>query len=261
MIVSNRVRHYQLQILPMVQLPLQDSSSIALGFSARLFGAMGSLSTTRTDTRSAAKSDQSYIYNMELSCTKARASITDLSSSRWDLGFLNAMKILPESYAEGDDLDNFVEFWETYGTHMMKSVKLGGSIVGSIVANKCSVQTSFGSASEYEVCLNAAYKGVLGSPCAAVGSSSLQTQSVETAIESKRIVVKGGDSSFSDIFTNFEDKSADFDDWINTLQDHPYVVGGNLDEIQDAILVGNHSLNLGLPRALSDDEWMRIAEA
>merc|ERR1712154_147422 len=50
----------------------------------------------------------------------------------------------------------------------------------------------------------------------------------------------------------------------DSLEDNLYIVGGNLDEIhdaiEDAILLGGHNLNLDLSTALDDDEWLAIAE-
>ena len=48
------------------------------------------------------------------------------------------------------------------GTHIVKSAELGGMIQGSVVANKCTVEKSFESIEEYEVCLNGAYNGYRG---------------------------------------------------------------------------------------------------
>jgi len=182
----------------------QDSNSIALGFSATkllAFGsAFGSLSTTRTDTRSTARSAQYYIYDLQLMCIKARVSIHGYDKLWWNINFLNTLRILPRSYNDGDDLGDFIEFWETYGTHIVKSAELGGMIEGSVVANKCTVEKSFESIEGYKACLNGAFKGVVGvggvsgvrgGVCHGDSDGTAQANSAESAIESKRIVVKG----------------------------------------------------------------------
>ena len=134
---------------------------------------------------------------------------------------------------------------------------MGGTIRGTVVANKCSVEQAFGSEQEYEVCLNAEYGGENVTEC---------TVSSESLLESKDIVVRGGAAqSHSHVFEEFRDKEADFEEWADSLLSDPSVVGGDVysihDVVEDAVLMGNHSLNLGVSTPMDDDEWLRIAEA
>lgn len=128
---------------------------------------------------------------------------------------------------------------------------------------------TFASEEEFQACLNAQYNGVELESCQ---SSSTQTQddsSISTAFESKRIVAKGGDlSSFASIVEQFdsEDKSGEFNEWINSLSLENYVVvGGNTDGIwkviEDAVDLTPHTLNDASSVALSDDAWRSIAWA
>ena len=72
--------------------------------------------------------------------------------------------------------------------------------------------------------------------------------------------MRGGDTSkFTEAFNSFEKKDNDFQSWIDTLTDDPYIVGGNLDEIHDAltraITLGDHKINVASDFELTDDQW------
>eukprot|EP00485_Elphidium_margaritaceum_P009821 CAMPEP_0202694278 /NCGR_PEP_ID=MMETSP1385-20130828/8178_1 /ASSEMBLY_ACC=CAM_ASM_000861 /TAXON_ID=933848 /ORGANISM="Elphidium margaritaceum" /LENGTH=460 /DNA_ID=CAMNT_0049350093 /DNA_START=45 /DNA_END=1428 /DNA_ORIENTATION=- len=241
-----------------------DSKSIALGFSASGTGAGGSLSTVRTETRSNAQSSQSYIYSIDLKCTAAQASIVGFNHLHWNPYFIEALLLLPQSYSDGYDLEDYVEFWKVFGTHVLESVDFGGRVHGAVVADACSVEESFGESTSFDACLSGAYKGVEVEGCYGEGESSYDSQGVSSSIENTYIEVIGGDSStYSTVFSAFGDKSTAFDAWIADLEYNPYVVGGNVDEIHDAITkaiaLGDHNLNIVRP--LDDDVWLAIASA
>jgi len=142
------------------------------------------------------------------------------------------------------------------------TAKLGGSIRGSVVTDKCSVYESYSESSEYETCLNAAYQGYEKEGCKGDGDSSSTSTFVEATIKNKQIEVRGGDSTrYSGIFQDFGNKEIDFGSWINGLQADPYVVGGNVNEIhaeiRNAALLGEHRLG----SSLEDDDILDIASA
>ena len=131
---------------------------------------------------------------------------------------------------------------------------MGGKIESVVVADKCSVEHSYDSPSEYGECLNAYYRGDDAVDC-------------DSEIEIQQFLVSGGSSGTALILQDFGDKTpSDFTAWTDSLDaNNLNVVGGKVDAIwdaiDDAILMGNHTLNDGLSTTLSDDEWMAIATA
>eukprot|EP01083_Nonionella_stella_P088099 245358_1 len=244
-----------------------DSQSIAAGFSTEAYGAGGSLTTARTQTRSYAESGQYSIYSLDLQCIAARASVVEYNNLHWNPSFIDAVRILPTDYESGDSLEDFIEFWDAYGTHMFETAYFGGSIHGSVVSDKCAIERSFGSSTQYEVCLNAAYKGIEVEGCNAESDSSSSYDAMSSSIENTYIEVKGGPlTTYQSIFSEFKDKETDFSEWISDLASYPDVVGGNIDPIHDAIQraikLGDHKLNalLSSAKAMSDEEWLSIAD-
>jgi len=248
----------------------QDSAKISTNYGNSDGGeATGSLSENRQQTRTAAKTAQYYIYTMKTECAKGRISVGAANQLHWNYNFINNFRILPRNYSNEEDLEDFTSFWSSFGTHIFKSIELGGIIEGTIVASKCTVASTFASEEDFQACLNAQYNGIDLESCQSSGTQSQEDSSISTAFESKRIVAKGGDlSSFASIVEQFdsEDKSGDFNDWINSLSlDNYNVVGGNTEGIwkviEDAIDLKPHTLNDASSVALSDDEWRAIAMA
>eukprot|EP01083_Nonionella_stella_P110193 322285_1 len=238
------------------------------------YGAGGSLSGTRTETRSYAESAQYYIYSMDFECIAATASIVELNEVHWNTNFIKALMILPTEYSTGDDLEEYIDFWNSYGTHIFESALLGGSISGAVTSSKCSVAKSFVTSDEYELCLNAAYKGVSIDGCKSVDDSSSVSTALSESIQNKWIEVKGGDASkYESIFNSFGCKTFGFGSWITDLGTYPGIIGGNVMEIHDAIqraiklgqTLGQHNLNLGLIAGgysvVDDDTFLSISDA
>jgi len=241
----------------------EDAHKISTDYNAIESPAGGSLSTTRKQTRSTAKSTQSYIYDMQFSCVKSHVALHNGANLWWNSNFLDALRTLPQNCSADEDLRQYVEFWESYGTHIVKTAEYGGKIKGTVIANKCTIDKSFTDETSYEACLNAEYSGAGGDACTGSTNSNAESTSASIAIENKYITVQGGDSSFGDIVEQFDSKNAEFSDWVNSLLNNPFIVGGNVDEIHhvllDALNVGDHHLNDGLTTPLSDDEWTEIA--
>eukprot|EP01083_Nonionella_stella_P199295 730880_1 len=242
-----------------------DSLSIDGSYSTDTAGAGGSLSQTRSKIKSFAATSQSYIYSLSVDCQTAQASVVAYNKIYWNSNFINSLRLLPTSYIAGD-LSEFTNFWDTYGTHLIKNAKLGGTIRGAVVASTCSVLDDYGESSSYEVCLNAEYKGAVGEGCYGEVEDIKDIKTAYSAIGIKQISVKGGDTSeFTSIFNQFGSKNNDFQSWINDLAVFPDIVGGNLVEIysviKGAISLGNHRLNDDLDTPIDNSVWLSIANA
>ena len=150
------------------------------------------------------------------------------------------------------------------GTHIFKTIELGGIIEGTIVSDKCSVSGTFESDEEYLICLNAQYKGSQLDECQISDNNSMSA-----AFAFKRITASGGEiDTFVPVLNAFSDgeKLDAFNNWTNSLSLSNYhVVGGNVDGIwnviENAVDLGNHTLNVHASKTLSDDEWRAIATA
>eukprot|EP01084_Bolivina_argentea_P163901 285057_1 len=246
-----------------------DSQSIAIGFSVPFLGGSGgSLSRERSETRSFSASAQSLIYTMNLRCKSGEASVTSYDHIHFSGNFIKNLKTLPRSFDENNtnDLEKYIDFWDTFGTHLIKTAELGGLIRGAITVDKCVVERTYSDSSVYKACLNGVYKGIETEDCYSSHSSSTASNSATNAIINKQISVSGGDNSqFTNVINEFGDKENDFQNWISDLGISPDIVGGNLDEIHDviqqAVAIGSHNLNDPLNERLDDNEWLQIALA
>eukprot|EP01083_Nonionella_stella_P005977 17281_1 len=248
-----------------------DSESISVGFSAAKFGGGGSLSRERTETKQYSASSQTYIYTMNLECISSHSSIVSYDELYWSSNFIKTLKTLPTSVPtslnmdDRDIMDEYIAFWDAFGTHVMRSGKLGGVIKGAITVDKCAAQQSYSDTTAYKTCLNAQYKGVEVEGCHQESDSSVNSNSAASSITNQRIVVKGGDNSqFMTIFNSFGNKQNDFQNWISDLGNAPDIVGGNAEEIhaviKQTIDLGEHQLNNNTDY-MDDDTWLSIASA
>eukprot|EP01084_Bolivina_argentea_P284683 487975_1 len=254
-----------------------DTQSIGAGFSTSKYGAGGSLSTTRTQTKYYSSLSQSYIYVLDLTCVSAVASVVAYNEIIWSANFVNNLRILPISLTDTgtiistndlDLLEPWIDFWNAFGTHLISTAELGGSIHGTITADKCNVEHMFSNSQAYQVCLNGAYKGISVEGCYEEGYSSSSGDNFQSSVTNTQITVKGGDNSqFTNVFNQFGSKENDFQFWITQLQEFPDIIGGNLDEIHDVIQqtikLGNHKLNnhLSAENYVDDNTWIAIADA
>eukprot|EP01083_Nonionella_stella_P064620 168636_1 len=213
-----------------------SSANIEAGYKAGAGSAGGSLSAERTETKSYSTSAQSYIYSLDLECSLAEASLNALNTLHWSSNFINNFRVLPDSF-DSSDLTPWTDFWDSFGTHLIKTAKLGGRVTGATTVDKCTVEEAYSDSDSYQACLNAAYAGAEGEGCTGESSSSASVQGAQNAIKNTRIVVKGGSTAqFTDVFNSFSDKTDNFQNWINGLVEHPDVIGGNLHEIHDVII-------------------------
>eukprot|EP01083_Nonionella_stella_P312193 1115840_1 len=97
--------------------------------------------------------------------------------------FIKTLKTLPTSVPtslnmdDSDIMDEYIAFWDAFGTHVMRSGKLGGVIKGAITVDKCAAQQSYSDTTAYKTCLNAQYKGVEVEGCHQESDSSVNSNS------------------------------------------------------------------------------------
>jgi len=248
----------------------QDALTIGIEFVSSLddvFAAFGSLSDNRQQSRNAITEMQYHIYQVRKRFPVKQLVSPSYNEMLWTSNFINRLRILPQSYTTGDDLGDYRNFWNQFGTHVFSTVELGGIIDGILIADRCSIEDTFGDTDQYLECLNAQWKSV-------ELDDDQCDQDVEESVADRWIRVRGGNSSsLNAIITEFnnEDQVTVYDDWLFSLYDsvdavdHYQVVGGQADgiwkAIEMAIVFGDHKLNNASSTALSDDEWTAIAAA
>eukprot|EP01083_Nonionella_stella_P173697 599931_1 len=200
-----------------------DSQSIAAGFSTEAYGAGGSLTTARTQTRSYAESGQYSIYSLDLQCIAARASVVEYNNLHWNPSFIDAVRILPTDYESGDSLEEYIEFWEAYG------IEIEG----------CSAESD--SSSSYDAM-----------------SSSIENTYIEVK-GGPLTTYQSIFSEFKDKETDFSEWISDLASYPDVVGGN---IDPIHDAIQRAIKLGDHKLNalLSSAKAMSDEEWLSIAD-
>jgi len=225
--------------------------------------AFGSLSENRQQTRTAVTEMQYHLFQVRLRIPMEQLAISyGYNEVQWTSAFINRLRILPQSYTAGDDLSDFQNFWNQFGTHVFSTIHLGGIIDGILVADRCSLKDNFGDEDKYLECLNADFRGH------AITEDD-ECQDTEKSVEDRWIKVRGGEATeLNEIITQFnlEDKVTVYNAWLDSLSVENYqVVGGQADGIwtavQKAVLFGDHQLNNASSTPLSDDEWTNIADA
>jgi hypothetical protein len=223
-------------------------------------GAYGSLSLNRLRAQTTVTTTQYYIFTVRLRDPHAKLEKGEYREMKWTTQFLDHLVVLPRNYTTGDDLEGYKYFWTKFGTHLFRSVELGGMVSGTVISDKCYVTGEFTDTSHYKTCLNAQWQGTPLTEC----------EGFDTDFAMKRITARGGDlTTFSSVVDSFnvdQDKISKFRNWTDSLSlDNYHVVGGQIQGIwyglRQSILIGGHTLNDFSSAALSDDEWMAIGVA
>ena len=58
---------------------------------------------------------------MDLKCIEASATLTTYNKVYWNSNFINELRLLPDAFDGSTVIEEYEEFWDTYGTHIVKS--------------------------------------------------------------------------------------------------------------------------------------------
>ncbi|XP_060927700.1 perforin-1-like [Limanda limanda] len=167
----------------------------------------------------------------EISCTFYSYRLAD--HPQLSTEFTKHLNQLPPSLNTSQDRAKYRRLIDTYGTHFIRQVQLGGK-VKRITAFRTCLATLTGY-SEYEInnCLNAELRMALGfvtanasfsNKCENIlkGSTSMSMGSYQAFMTHKTEVI-GGERYFPDIL-HLQDPSEAYRSWMNSLHDNPDVV-------------------------------------
>ena len=58
---------------------------------------------------------------MDLKCIEASATLATYNKVYWNSNFINELRLLPDAFDGSTIIEAYEEFWDTYGTHIVKS--------------------------------------------------------------------------------------------------------------------------------------------
>ena len=166
---------------------------------------------------------------------------------------------LPLEFEE-DDIETYIDFWQTFGTHVLKKGSFGGRIAGVVLADKCAVDGTYPDVQTFGACLTQQFQSGK-SGCNVLDLYDIFNSSIdefdthETKVLSsseasqflkvRDIDVIGGDiSTFQSLLTSFDNFNKDeaINSWINSLRDQEAIIGGSAQTIHHYLLNAVNSI-------------------
>ena len=142
------------------QYALYDAQDIAARYTllqTDLTYAMGQQTQLRQEMLTALPTNQHYLFALYTNVITFTASLNHFSELYWDKEFIADVFSLP-SHFSSDDIEIYIQFWQTYGTHILQTAKFGGRISGVVIVDKCTIDKVYKNADTFGKCLTTQFQ-------------------------------------------------------------------------------------------------------
>ncbi|XP_074552136.1 perforin-1-like [Halichoeres trimaculatus] len=155
--------------------------------------------------------------------------------------FYNAVNALPRTYGPINKRQ-FYKLIDTFGTHYITKVKLGGSVQSVTSIKQCEASLQGLSAEEVQMCLEAeasvTYHATVSAKtkhCQQDIEKSESKSAFSSAFSDRFTEIKGGHTTEPDLlFSASKDPSA-YKEWLNTLPQNPDIISYSLDSLHELL--------------------------
>ncbi|XP_030635302.1 perforin-1-like [Chanos chanos] len=216
----------------------------------------GELAGTRSDSAGfaiqRAKEDKFVFSSHLFNCVHYRFRVK--TSPPLSTDFKEVISALPKTY-DTDTKNQYRRFIDTFGTHYIKQVDLGGKIRKVMAIRTCLASLYSLTTQEVQRCLSAGLSVGLGivSPSASLGSCESVVQNSGTATHDQSSFlsffteVTGGEGWPGNVSMTHDD-SAGFNNWLDSLKTHPDIVQFSLSPLH--LLVTDPDVRYNLKTAI-----------
>ncbi|XP_022593785.1 perforin-1-like [Seriola dumerili] len=233
----------------------EDSNSLKLGLDFQKFAGLevgGTRSTAYVFATDRSKEDHYTFSTHRVSCSHYSYRVSDRPPLSYELS--RDLANLPSSYSDSTKTQ-YRRIIETYGTHYIRQVHLGGRIRRVTAARTCLSRLNGLSSDEVHNCLSGGISVGLGkikvSPKVEFCSKVLQNQGISSLFSSglhQHYTEVVGGKGWVGEFALTRNDSVGYRNWLKTLKDHPDVVRYSLRPLYE--LVPNTTKKQGLTVAI-----------
>uniref|UniRef100_A0A8C7X8P1 Perforin-1 n=1 Tax=Oryzias sinensis TaxID=183150 RepID=A0A8C7X8P1_9TELE len=184
------------------------------------------------------KSDKFSFTTQGLSCEYYSYRVSKAPTLQND--FLESVKQLPKVY-NPQSKDNYYHLIDTFGTHYITKVKMGGKVQAVTSIRECLAHLEGIEVNEVEMCLR-----VEASTTMSINTNSIEVQNCQAKkdMSGRKIAfssyfndrfteVRGGQTTEPDlIFSAKKDPSA-YKDWLNSVPQNPDIISYSLDSVHE----------------------------
>ncbi|XP_023286326.1 perforin-1-like [Seriola lalandi dorsalis] len=233
----------------------EDSNSLKVGLDLTKFVGLevgGTRSTAYSFTTARSKEDHYTFSTHRVTCSHYSYRVSDTPPLSYE--FSRDLANLPSSYSVSNKTQ-YRRLIETYGTHYIRQVHLGGRFRRVTAARICLSRLNGLSSDEVHNCLSGGISVGLGmakvSPNVETCSKVLQNQGTSTLFSSglhQHYTEVVGGKGWVGEFALTRNDSVGYRNWLKTLKDHPDVVRYSLRPLYE--LVPNPTKKQGLKAAI-----------
>ncbi|XP_026205311.1 perforin-1-like [Anabas testudineus] len=170
--------------------------------------------------------------------------------------FKKAIKELPKTYSP-EYKKRFYKLIDTFGTHYITKVKLGGSVDSVTSIRQCQASLQGLSVEEIQMCLEAeasvsikATVKTQAKHCQKAADKTESKTSFSSLFSDRFTEIKGGHTTEPDLLFSADKNPSAYKEWLNTVPQNPDIISYSLDSLHE-LLPTNSPVRKNLRSAIS----------
>uniref|UniRef100_A0A3P9KSG5 Perforin 1.9 n=1 Tax=Oryzias latipes TaxID=8090 RepID=A0A3P9KSG5_ORYLA len=186
------------------------------------------------------KSDKFSFTTQGLSCEYYSYRVSKAPTLQKD--FLDSVKQLPKTY-NPQSKDNYYHLIDTFGTHYITKVKMGGKVQAVTSIRECEAHLNGIEVNEVDMCLrveaSATIKGTTISSevqhCQGKKDKLGRKITFSSYFNDRFMEVKGGQTTEPDLIFSASTNPSAYKDWLNSVPQNPDILSYSLDSVHELI--------------------------
>ncbi|XP_047428565.1 perforin-1-like [Mugil cephalus] len=187
------------------------------------------------------KNDKFSFSSQSMSCEYYSYRVS--STPRLHREFHKAVKQLPKIYSPGTK-QRFYKLIDTFGTHYITKVKLGGRVESVTSIRQCQASLQGLSVEEVEMCLEAEASASIKvevktemKHCQKDANKMENKNSFSSLFNDRFTEIKGGHTTEPDLLFSADKNPSAYKEWLNTLPQNPDIISYSLDSLHELLPV------------------------
>uniref|UniRef100_A0A3P9M6K0 Perforin 1.9 n=1 Tax=Oryzias latipes TaxID=8090 RepID=A0A3P9M6K0_ORYLA len=186
------------------------------------------------------KSDKFSFTTQGLSCEYYSYRVSKAPTLQKD--FLDSVKQLPKTY-NPQSKDNYYHLIDTFGTHYITKVKMGGKVQAVTSIRECEAHLDGIEVNEVEMCLRVEASGTIKGTTISSEVQHCQGKkdklgrkiTFSSYFNDRFMEVKGGQTTEPDLIFSASTNPSAYKDWLNSVPQNPDILSYSLDSVHELI--------------------------
>ncbi|XP_062373426.1 perforin-1-like [Sardina pilchardus] len=148
--------------------------------------------------------------------------------------FQRAVNLLPKKYTT-ENKQHFFKLIDTFGTHSMTKVTLGGMVQSVTSIRRCLASLQGLTVDEIQMCLNVEAEVSVGRRSHQAGTELKRCQAVKNKLEAKESISATIKDRFTEVVGGNTTERDTFQKWLSSVPGHPEVMSYSLDPLHELL--------------------------